>query len=481
MVSDRTAIIEPYFIQILNQLTQDINQLYSTLILSKTEGLTVYVLSQKIDRKEIPQHFAQRDIEQAIKEATELEPGGQPQTEKIIRVLLYYFIEHPLHKRYEYMLTDYAQKFVRLIKHKLDNPYKKFPLRKTFDRFAKFKAEGIHSIIDFRSWHELQFHETSRQTILDHLEALKDDVNSSIQRLNAILKDDSDSAMEMVGSFTTVFNQITAKSDQIKDTLRLGSVLEQEVEKVVTSFYEILDALDIPQNEEEEKEREERKNDYQEAFSIKESVSDFFQSVDDRLDLLTSKTLYASTQLKSLQDNFRNHSQFRINIKKFLRFTLEEAEHSKNGPYLPAAFPLKKIPVETFLFVHVPYYESFGTNPNYVIIPQENEEYAKRENSKVLAELNKQESTAKLVKKYKTLLSEVRELDFTDHFYKILATENDSEIAMNVGFELFQFANSHPEYKIKIRRELSAENMQKEILTWNMKIMQNQKPTPLNS
>ncbi len=464
----------------MDRLFLDINQLYSTIIPSKTGGLTVYILAQKINRNEIAKHFSYRDIEQAVKEASELEPG-QPRTENILRALLPYFLEHPPHKKYEYMLTDYAGKFVRLITHKLDNPYKKFPLRKTFRRFANFKAEAIHSITEFTSWHELQFHETSRQTILDHLEALKDEVNASIQKLNEILTDDRDNATEIVENFTTIFNQITAKSEEIRDTLLLGATLEQEVEKVVTTLYERIDALGIPQNEEEQKEREERIKEYDEAQRIKDSVIDFFQSIDDRLAMLTSKALYASTQLQSLQNNFRNQSKFRLNVKKLLRFTLEQAQYSKDGMLLPQAFPRKKIPVETFQFVHVPYYESFGTTPNYVITPQQNEEYAQREKAKVLVELNKQENTARLVGKYKILLAEVKELDFTDHFYQILASENDPEIAMNVGFELFQYANSHPEYKLSIRRELPTENMQKEILTWNMKIIQDQKLNRSNS
>lgn len=458
-----------------------INELYDRVIPSRVAGLTVYVLAKKIRQGELAKHFSLRDVEHAIKEATKLDPGGPPRTEPILTGLLSYFLEHPRHKRYEYMLTDYAQKFVRLITNKLDNPYKKFPLRKTFSRFASFKAEGIHSITEFTSWHELQFHETSRQTILDHLEALKDEVNASIQKLNEILNDDSNSATEIVENFTTVFNQITAKSEEIRDTLRLGATLEQEVEKVITTFYEQIDALGIPQNEEEEKERVERIKEYAEAQRIKDSVSDFFQSIDERLALLTSKALYASTQLQSLQNNFRNHSKFRLNIKKFLRFTLEQSQYSKGSIVLPQAFPRKKIPVETFQFIHVPYYESFGTTPNYVITPQQNEEYAQREKVKVLVELNKQESTARLVGKYKALLAEVKVLDFTDHFYQILAAENDPEIAMNVGFELFEHANSHPEYKLSIRRELPTENMQKEILTWNMKIMQDQKLSRSNS
>ena len=460
---------------------KDINQLYENLILTKEEGLTVYVLSKKVEQKEISKYFSYQDIEQAINEATQIEVGATPQTERILKTLLHYFVEHPINQRYKYMLTDYAIKFVKLIDNKLNSPYRKFPLRRTFQRYADFKIETIHDINDFKSWYEQGFHYTSQQTILDHLEALKDEVNSSIQELNAILNEDFDSAAEIAEKFSIIFKGIGEKSEEIEDTLKLGSTLLEEINKVTGSFYRKIELFKHPETETEQAEFDQLQSAYDDAVKIKNAVADFFQQVDERLEQLTGKALFASTQLKNLQDNFRNQSKVRINVKRLLEFTLKEASYTKDGLTLPETFPLKRIPHESFRFIGVPYYDSFGTKKNYIIPPQIDVQYAKKEGLRVKKELFHQEQTAKLVRHYKTLLQQQKELDFTDHFQQILATESDPEIAMNVGFELFQYANSSPEYEINISREFPLENENLQILTWKMKILQVQGNRPLSS
>lgn len=460
---------------------QEINQFYENLVLTKEEGLTIYILNRKVEQKEISRYFSYRDIEQAIKEATEFEVGPTPQTERVLKTLLHYFIEHPSNQRYKYMLTDYAVKFVKLIDNKLNSPFRKFPLRRTFQRYADFKAESIYDINDFKSWYEQGFHYTSQQTILDHLEALKDEVNSSIQQLNTILNEDFESAAEVADRFSMVFKGIGEKSEEIEDTLRLGNALLQEVNKVTDSFYKKVEEFKHPETETEQAEFDSLQSSYDAAVKIKSAVADFFQLVDERLEHLTGKALFASTQLKNLQDNFRNQSRIRINIKRLLEFTLNEASYSKDGPILPEAFPRKEIPHESFRFIEVPYYDSFGIRQNHIVPPHVDIEYAKREGLRVKKELFRQEQTAKLVRQYKGLLQEKKVLDFTKHFHQILTTENDPEIAMNVGFELFQYANSNPKYEIEIRKNFPTANETLQILTWKMKILQIQENHPSSS
>ncbi len=456
----------------MSQLLKNVNELYKNLILTKEQGMIIFVLHKKVKNKEIPRYFSYRDIERAISEANANEPGALPQTERILKVLLYYFIEHPPRQRNKFMLTDYAVKFIELIRDKLDSPYKRFPLRKTFEQYAQFSADSIENINDLRGWYERSFHKATKQTVLDHLDALKDEVNASISELNSILNQDFEKAIEIAEKFTTVFNRIGEKTEEIKDTLRLENVLDQEIQTVVDMYYKRLESYKHPESETEKQEFYSIKSEYEEALLIKKSVSDFFLRVDERLAQLTEKALFASSQLKNLQNNFRNHSRFRIHLKRFLEFTLKEAVYTKDGSALPEKFPRKSIPHEEFKIINVPYYDSFITQQNEVIPAVIDEEYAKQENLKVERELLRQENSAKLVKEYKNIIREQKELDFTDHFYKILREEEDAEIALNVGFELFQFANNHPDYKINIRKELPSERNIENILTWRMKILQ---------
>lgn len=456
----------------MSQLLKNVNELYKNLILTKEQGMIIFVLHKKVQEKEIPPHFSYRDIETAVREANANEPGAIPNTERILKVLLHYFIEHPPHQRNKFMLTDYAVKFIELIRDKLNSPYKRFPLRKTFEQYAKFKAESIENINDFRGWYERGFHKATKQTVLDHLDALKDEVNTSINELNSILNKDFKKAIEIAEKFTTVFNRIGEKADEIKDTLRLENVLDQEIHAVIDKYFEKLESYKHPENEIEQQEFYSLKDEYDEALLIKKSVFDFFQKVDERLAQLTEKVLFASSQLRNLQNNFRNHSRFRIHLKRFLEFALKEATFTKEGPILPVNFPRRRIPHEEFKFTHVPYYDSFITQQNEVIPAQIDNLYAQQENLKIERELLRQEISAKLVRKYKNIIKEQNKLDFTDHFYKILEDEKDAEIALNVGFELLQFANSHPDYRVSIKREFPLERNLENIWTWKMMILQ---------
>ncbi|HET8885619.1 MAG TPA: hypothetical protein VFM70_04610 [Salinimicrobium sp.] len=447
--------------------------MYESLILSKEEGLVLYILQSKIKHRELHKYFTYRDIERCILESSKIEAGSTPQTEKIVKNLLHFYIERPPNEELKFALTDYGKKFIELIDKKLHSPLKHFPLKKTFQKYTEFKSQEIDNIKDFELWYELQFHNNSKQTIIDHLEALKDVVNSSISQLNDLLKKESEDLLSVTREFTIIFDEIGQKSEEIKYTLRLGNALNIEIESVVDFFYKKIDKFKHPENDLELEKFEKLNNEYNKALYIKTEVIDFFNEVDYRLKQLMQKSLYANGQLTNLQNSFKNQSRIRINLKKLLKFTLEHASYSnKHIINLPESFPIKAIPIERFKFIEVPYYHTYGIQKNKIAPAHYNNEYAKSEREKVERDLFRQESVAKLLKEYKTILEQEKELDFSEHFYKILERENDSEIALSVGFDLFQFANSNPRYQIEITRDLPEKYPQQNILVWNMKIHQ---------
>ncbi|WP_298533056.1 hypothetical protein [uncultured Algibacter sp.] len=451
----------------------DINQLYDHLVLTKEEGMVIYILDSRIKLGKISKYFTYRDIEKCINESAKIEVGSIPQTEKIVRNLLHFYIERPPNEELKFALTNYAKKFIDLIHKKLHSPLKHFPLKKTFQKYADFKSSTIETIADFELWYDLQFHNNSKQTIIDHLEALKDVVNSSISRLNDLLKNESEDLLTITKEFTLIFDEIGLKSEEIKYTLRLGNTLNIEIEKVVDLFYKEIDEFKHPENSIEQEKFEKLNDDYKKALHIKTEVTDFFYDVDYRLKQLMDKSLYANGQLTNLQNSFRNQSRIRINLKKLLKFTLEQASYSnKHIITLPKSFPIKSIPVERFKFIEVPYYHTYGIQRNEILPAHYDNEYARSEREKVEKDLFRQENAAKLLREYKSILEEEKELNFTEHFYKILESENDSEIALSVGFDLFQFANRNPRYQIEITKDLPEAYSKQKILVWNMKINQ---------
>ena len=188
--------------------------------------------------------------------------------------------------------------------------------------------------------------------------------------------------------------------------------------------------------------------------------------------MLKNRILFSSTKLTELQDNFRYQTDFKINIKNFLSFLLAEMKHSKDGPILPKYFPKRSIPIGFSKFIVVKYYEFFSPTRNRIIAPLRNQKYREKEKAKIDLELMRQENTVKWVSKYKQKLITDRQLNFTPLFYEILNHEKDVEIPLQVGFELFQFANSlGNNYEIKVDRVLLKEYLNQNIVTWRMRIL----------
>ena len=90
---------------------------------------------------------------------------------------------------------------------------------------------------------------------------------------------------------------------------------------------------------------------------------------------------------------------------------------------------------------------------------------------KLDTELTRQENTAKWVNLFKKQLQKEREIDFSNHFYDIALKENDTLIALKVGFELVEFARHNKEYEIKIDREIPESSLSQNIALWKMKII----------
>lgn len=73
---------------------KEIFQLYENLIPQKEGGLVVLWLAKQIQDQEIDKHFSRKNIEQGMKEVSQLGPNGLPQTERILRNLLNYYNEN---------------------------------------------------------------------------------------------------------------------------------------------------------------------------------------------------------------------------------------------------------------------------------------------------------------------------------------------------------------------------------------------------
>lgn len=453
-------------------LTSQIAESYHQLIPSIEEGLLIISLYDKIKTGEIDLNFSNKDIQRTIEEtALYLPPNTNiPNKERLLKNLLTYFIERPVEQKNLYTLTEYARKFVLLLQHKLDSPYRQFPLRESFKRYTNFSAADIKHINQFESWFNQGFQATTRENVFDHLEELKNQVTQAISRLNKLLYSADIDPIAVVSEFSVVFSDLAEKADEIRDTLRLGNNLQYEIDLVVTYFYEKTQEYGNPITETEKAEFNELHYAFSRASDIKEEILSFFNIIDNKLGQLRERIQYASTKLNELQDYLRYQSQFRHNLRRLFEYIMEHSNVQKSELIFPEHFSKKYIVQEKFRLSIMPDFDNNPSQNNLIIQIPEDKEYHQSELILIEAELTRQQRTAILVDELKNTLENNEVVDLTKEFYDILEHENDEETAIQVVYEIVQYAHESKQFQLLIDRKVKKQYDNKPIITWTTNI-----------
>ncbi|MFP5439033.1 MAG: hypothetical protein ACLGH8_14725 [Bacteroidia bacterium] len=456
----------------MQSLSSQIAEAYVQLVPPIDEGLLIFKLHEKIKNGTIDANFSAQDIQRILEEMHKdaMGSGSVPNRERILKNLLAYFIERPAELKSRYTLTDYARKFILLVEHKIHYPFRKFPLRESFKKYADFSADEINHINQFESWFNQGFQATTRENILDHLEELKMQVQQSVQSLNKLLYSGEETAQKIVADFSEIFIDLGDKADEIRDTLRLGNTLQQQIDLVVSKFYDTITAQPHPVSPEETTLFNEQQYGYSRGAEIRQEILEFFEVIDSKLAQLRERIRFATTKLNELQHLFRYRSQYKVNLKRLLEYALSEAAIEKGILVLPADFPIKGIVEERFKLTVMPDLEREGHDQNRVIDIPLDTAYHQSEQRQVEYELARQERIAILVGHYLEKLKDRRRLDFTDEFYAIIDQEEDEEIALQVGYELLQFTHGHAEYFIDISPKIKEHLNKKPIKTWSIEL-----------
>jgi len=450
-------------------LTAAISELYEQLVPSREEGLLVFRLHEKIKNGEIDANFSTHDIQRAVDETARLNIGSAPNRERLLKNLLTFFIERPADQRNRYCLTEYARKFVLLIDHKINNPFRKFPLRESFKRYTDFSAQEIRQINQFESWYNQGFQATTRENIFDHLEELKADVKASVLELNKLLYSGEQPVLTMAGEFSRIFTDLGDKADEIRDTLRLGNSLLLEIEQVVLRFFQHTQDK-RPETPEEIATFNELIYAYTSSQDIQQEVKLFFDTVDVKLGQLREQIQFASNKLNELRDVFRFKSRFKINLKRLLEQIIIETSAEKADLVLPGWLPRRTLIEERFRLTAMPDFDRDYESRNMVMELPEDSEHRRLELGKVEAELGRQQRTAVLVAIYKERLMLEGALDFTTEFYRILEEEQDEEIAIQVAYELVQYTRDKHDLRLSILPEIQDICYTKPITTWTINL-----------
>jgi hypothetical protein len=451
----------------------DFNELFSDydfLIPNKIEGYIIIRLWQKIKSHEIQEEFSYSDIRNVIDETASFTNGSTPQTEKILKDLLHYFIKKPPETISKYYLSDYAERFIQLLETKIQSPYRNFPLKKNFEKYFSVEFEKIEDFEELNRWFIQGFHDTSKRVVIDHIESLQDEIESSIKKLNEILYSEKLQAIEMVKLFVNEFKNFGLKAEQIREALFLKNETLRSLKNTSDFFYSKIEETKHFQTIEEEKQYQELEYKWQTANQIKEEVTAFFENIDKKLLRITNQIVFASSKLKELEENFQYQSLFKINLKKLLQLVLETSSFDKNeGILLNKNFPIKGIPFEKIQLFFSPKYEFNIETGSIGIVPQTNTDYEQAERTKIQNALQVQEKIASWVDICFARIEKENELNYSSVFYEILNSEQNIEIPLQVGFSLFQQFSNNKDFHVIIDKTIANPN-RNDIIIWNMKI-----------
>ena len=176
---------------------EDLFDKYDQLIPAKFNGgLLVIELYQKIRSKALGRHFTSGDIKYILENIAVREDGVVPQSEKVIKNLLHYFLRNVPGEPGKYYLTDHAESMVELMIRKLNNPYKDFQLKANFEKYFSIRINEIKTIDDMERRFGREFVSGHKRILNDHLETLEDKLEKSYESLNTILQSSEDSATE---------------------------------------------------------------------------------------------------------------------------------------------------------------------------------------------------------------------------------------------------------------------------------------------
>src|SRR5436190_2142152 len=128
---------------------EDLYRQYDLLLPPRYDGgFLVLALYQKISRKELPEYFTESDLKSTLKELDGRFGHGNWQTDRMLKTLHHYFIKNVPDQFGKYYLSDYAKRLIKVVKNKLENPYKNYPLRETFEKYFTIRTGDITSIND---------------------------------------------------------------------------------------------------------------------------------------------------------------------------------------------------------------------------------------------------------------------------------------------------------------------------------------------
>ncbi|MRX67575.1 hypothetical protein SAMN06265349_1011270 [Flavobacterium resistens] len=440
---------------------------YDLLLPSKFDGgFLIIAIYEKIKAGEIDEYFTVKEINEILKDISiQFEQDSVRQWGNIKDNLFHYFFRNHPDEPWKYYLTDYAKNVVDLMVNKLENPYKNHPLKKSFEDSFIINFNEITSIDVLERKFGRIFIQGSKKIIVDHLESLEDELRDSYKDLNDILQKDEQDATILVKEFTLVFRKFGVKAEDITNAILSKDKFLDNLQSVIDLFYQkmnkslLLDKTEIDKNI----------NDWERGREVYADLKDFFNSVDNKVNIIRRQINHASEKLSELQEQFSTRSHFRLQIKKFFKLALENTKYTESGAIFENGFPLKALVFESTSILYPRHYDFNIHTSNIIINIKADENYAFNERLKIVKEIDNQQRINNWVAKAKDMLQTRKELIMDELMTAIANEEEDESIAYQVASQMVSYASEDKEVVIDIKQELISLDEQN-ISLWKTRI-----------
>lgn len=437
-------------------LNNELYEKYDLLIPSKFEGgYLVLALFEKTETGELEEQFTIIDIRETLNEiSNRYQQQSVPQTERLLKTLLHYFLRNHTDEPGRYYLTDYAKSVVALMKNKIENPYKNFPLKASFEKFFVIRFNQIKSITDLEERFGRIFIEGPKKIINDHLEALDDELREAYSNLGKILQADESSASAMVRSFTIVFKKFGERAEDITNAIGTKDKFLRDLQQTVDMFFGLWDNFKQPSTEEEYGVLEKLETEWRRSVEIHNDITGYFNAVDSKISNIRRQINNASDKLSELHEHFTVRATLRLHTKRLLGIVLDSAAYDDDGAIFRNNFPLKSIVTETIRLFYPGEYDFGNTAINRVVQVTVDNEYGQQERLEIEGKIKRQQSINEWVEAGLTLLNNNGVLNMKDLMEAIMEAGMDLSIAYEVAVSITTYASENKNVDINIERQV---------------------------
>lgn len=450
-------------------LHKDLYNKYELLLPAKLDGgYLVIVLYEKIKNGEIEEYFTQKEINDILSDIkSEFKLETIRPWNNIKDQLFHYFLHSIPDEPWKYYLTEYAKDVVGLMIGKLENSYKDLPLKKSIQDSFTIRYGEIESIDELERKFGRIFIQGSKKIIIDHLEALQDELRQAYNALNDILrKEDEQSATSLVQNFTIIFKKFGQRAEDITEAIIFKDQFLSSLLSVVDHFYRKLEDDGKFSSNDVQK----SKADWEKAHDIYTDIRNFFNSVDLKVHIIRRQINNASEKLTELQEQFSARAFFRLQLKKLHRTVLEISEYTTDGIRFRNNFPLKQLVYEPVRMFYARYYEFEQPQPNYIVSIEADERYERIEKDKIEKEISRQQIINQWIEKAKNMLEERGQLAVDELMNMVLDSEKDLSVAYQIASRMIAYISENNEASIDIEQKIIS-LPQQNLSLWKTKIM----------